>query len=83
MHWIEASGLIAVIRLDDLSRAVELATALVEGGIRVLEFTYTNRQAGRSRLGRERAMDATRRTTASLRHKRRCGTRSVLSSRRI
>src|SRR5690606_20066494 len=46
MHWIEESGLIAVIRLDDLSRAVELATALVEGGIRVLEFTYTNRQAG-------------------------------------
>ncbi len=46
MHWIEESGLIAVIRLDDLSSAISLAEALIEGGVRNLEFTYTNRQAG-------------------------------------
>lgn len=46
MHWIEESGLIAVIRLDDYERAVELAEALVAGGVRALEFTYTNREAG-------------------------------------
>lgn len=46
MHWIEEAGLVAVVRLDDLSGAVPLAEALVEGGVRVLEFTYTNRMAG-------------------------------------
>ena len=46
MRWIEEAGLIAVVRLGDLTRAVELATALVEGGVRELEFTYTNREAG-------------------------------------
>lgn len=46
MHWIEEAGLIAVIRLDDLSPAITLAEALIEGGIRNLEFTYTNPQAG-------------------------------------
>ncbi len=46
MHWIEEAGIVAVIRLDDLSRAVELAEALVEGGVTALEFTYTNREAG-------------------------------------
>ncbi len=46
VHWIEEAGLIAVIRLDDLTNAVQLAEALIEGGVRNLEFTYTNRQAG-------------------------------------
>lgn len=46
MHWIEAAGLVAVIRLDDLGSSVEVAEALVEGGVTVLEFTYTNREAG-------------------------------------
>ncbi len=36
---------IAIVRLDDLSEAVELGRALVEGGIRALEFTLTNRDA--------------------------------------
>jgi 2-dehydro-3-deoxyphosphogluconate aldolase/(4S)-4-hydroxy-2-oxoglutarate aldolase len=48
MHWIEETGLIAVIRLDDLGPAVELAEALLEGGVRVMEFTYTNREAGKA-----------------------------------
>lgn len=46
MHWIEEAGLIAVIRLDDLSESVSLSRALIEGGVRALEFTYTNRHAG-------------------------------------
>ncbi len=36
---------IAIVRLDDLSAAVEIGRALVEGGIRALEFTLTNRDA--------------------------------------
>ncbi|MDQ3855678.1 MAG: bifunctional 4-hydroxy-2-oxoglutarate aldolase/2-dehydro-3-deoxy-phosphogluconate aldolase [Chloroflexota bacterium] len=36
---------IAIVRLDDLSEAVGLARALLEGGLSVLEFTLTNRRA--------------------------------------
>lgn len=36
---------IAIIRLDDLSSAVELAEALLAGGLHVMEFTLTNRDA--------------------------------------
>jgi len=39
---IEADGVIAVVRLDDLSRAVPLTEALVAGGVRAVEFTFTN-----------------------------------------
>ena len=46
MHWVEEAGLVAVVRLADLSQAVPLAEALVAGGVNVLEFTYTNREAG-------------------------------------
>lgn len=46
MHWIEEAGLIAVIRLDDLSNAVKLAETLIQGGVSNLEFTYTNPRAG-------------------------------------
>lgn len=46
MHWIEQEKVIAVVRLDDLDGAVELAEAMVAGGVRSVEFTYTNRQAG-------------------------------------
>jgi len=46
VHWIEESGLIAVIRLDELSDAVTLAESLIEGGVTNLEFTYTNPRAG-------------------------------------
>jgi 2-dehydro-3-deoxyphosphogluconate aldolase/(4S)-4-hydroxy-2-oxoglutarate aldolase len=48
VHWIERSGIIAVIRLDDLSSAETLAEALIAGGIENLEFTYTNREAGKA-----------------------------------
>jgi 2-dehydro-3-deoxyphosphogluconate aldolase/(4S)-4-hydroxy-2-oxoglutarate aldolase len=42
---IEEDGVIAVVRLDDLSRAVPLTEALVAGGVRAVEFTFTNREA--------------------------------------
>lgn len=37
--------IVAIIRLDDLSSAIDLTLALVEGGIRALEFTLTNSEA--------------------------------------
>jgi 2-dehydro-3-deoxyphosphogluconate aldolase/(4S)-4-hydroxy-2-oxoglutarate aldolase len=43
---MEAAGVIAIVRLDDYSRAVDLTSALLAGGIDVVEFTYTNPAAG-------------------------------------
>jgi 2-dehydro-3-deoxyphosphogluconate aldolase/(4S)-4-hydroxy-2-oxoglutarate aldolase len=40
--YIETDGVIAVVRLDDLSRAAPLTEALVAGGVRAVEFTFTN-----------------------------------------
>ena len=37
--------LVAIIRLEDLSTAHDLVSAMVAGGIRVIEFTLTNSQA--------------------------------------
>jgi 2-dehydro-3-deoxyphosphogluconate aldolase/(4S)-4-hydroxy-2-oxoglutarate aldolase len=39
---IEQDGVVAVVRLDDLSRAVPLTEALVAGSVRAVEFTFTN-----------------------------------------
>ncbi len=43
---IEATGVIAIVRLDDYASAVDLVRALIDGGIDVIEFTYTNPKAG-------------------------------------
>lgn len=43
-----SSGVIAIVRLADYSAAVDTAQALLLGGISVVEFTYTNPQAGRA-----------------------------------
>jgi 2-dehydro-3-deoxyphosphogluconate aldolase/(4S)-4-hydroxy-2-oxoglutarate aldolase len=43
---VETQGVVAVVRLDDLSTAVNLARALIAGGISSIEFTYTNPRAG-------------------------------------
>jgi 2-dehydro-3-deoxyphosphogluconate aldolase/(4S)-4-hydroxy-2-oxoglutarate aldolase len=43
---MEAAGVIAIVRLDDYSNAMELVGALLDGGIDVVEFTYTNPAAG-------------------------------------
>ena len=40
--------LVAIVRLDDLSVAKELTTALVDGGIRAIEFTLTNPAAAQT-----------------------------------
>ncbi|CAN5716650.1 bifunctional 4-hydroxy-2-oxoglutarate aldolase/2-dehydro-3-deoxy-phosphogluconate aldolase [soil metagenome] len=39
---IERSGVVAVVRLDDLSDAVAVTQALVAGGVTNVEFTFTN-----------------------------------------
>jgi 2-dehydro-3-deoxyphosphogluconate aldolase/(4S)-4-hydroxy-2-oxoglutarate aldolase len=44
---IERDGVVAIVRLDDLSAAVPMTEALLRGGIRAVEFTFTNRLAAR------------------------------------
>lgn len=50
---IEEDGVVAVVRLDDLSEAVAIAKALLDGGVRAVEFTFTNRRAAEA-IGRVR-----------------------------
>ena len=45
LERIQATGVIAVIRLDDLSQAVNLSRALVAGGVNIIEFTLTTPDA--------------------------------------
>ena len=42
---VESTGVVAVVRLDDLGQAERLADALYAGGVRCIEFTLTNRKA--------------------------------------
>ena len=42
IETILESRLVAILRLDDLSTATQIAEALFHGGIRALEFTLTN-----------------------------------------
>jgi 2-dehydro-3-deoxyphosphogluconate aldolase/(4S)-4-hydroxy-2-oxoglutarate aldolase len=39
---LEQGGIVAIVRLDDLSAAVPLTQALARGGIGAIEFTFTN-----------------------------------------
>jgi 2-dehydro-3-deoxyphosphogluconate aldolase/(4S)-4-hydroxy-2-oxoglutarate aldolase len=45
---IEDYGVVAVVRLDDLASAVPLTEALIAGGVRAVEFTYTNPRASQA-----------------------------------
>ncbi|MCY4072589.1 MAG: bifunctional 4-hydroxy-2-oxoglutarate aldolase/2-dehydro-3-deoxy-phosphogluconate aldolase, partial [Chloroflexi bacterium] len=48
MNVLENMGkhkIVAIVRLDDLSTARHITEALVEGGIRAIEFTLTNSDA--------------------------------------
>jgi 2-dehydro-3-deoxyphosphogluconate aldolase/(4S)-4-hydroxy-2-oxoglutarate aldolase len=45
IQQILANKIVAVVRLDDYTRAVEVAQALVAGGVSVLEFTLTGHGA--------------------------------------
>jgi len=42
---IQDGHVVAVVRLDDLSKAVELTRALAAGGVTSVEFTFTNPRA--------------------------------------
>ncbi len=44
---IAANRIVAIVRLDDLSIAGDLTRALIDGGIRAIEFTLTNPEATR------------------------------------
>src|SRR5215217_4015387 len=55
---IEQDGVIAVVRLDDLSKAVPLTEALVAGGVRAVEFTFTNPAAGEAIAAASAALGA-------------------------
>ncbi len=45
-NLIEESGVVAVVRLDDLTQAVKVTEALASGGVTNVEFTFTNPAAG-------------------------------------
>ena len=45
LELVETTRLVAILRLDDLSTAVELSQALLAAGVLVQEFTLTNPQA--------------------------------------
>jgi 2-dehydro-3-deoxyphosphogluconate aldolase/(4S)-4-hydroxy-2-oxoglutarate aldolase len=45
---IQEHGIVAVVRLDDLAGAVPLTEALIAGGVRAVEFTFTNPKAGQA-----------------------------------
>jgi 2-dehydro-3-deoxyphosphogluconate aldolase/(4S)-4-hydroxy-2-oxoglutarate aldolase len=42
LEVIRVNRIIAIVRLNDLSAAIDLTHALLDGGIRVLEFTLSN-----------------------------------------
>lgn len=46
LEQLKNPGVVAIVRLDDYSSAVEMVRALQAGGIRAVEFTYTNPKAG-------------------------------------
>ena len=54
---VTSDGVVAIVRLDDLSGAVPLTRALAEGGIRAGEFTFTNRTAPRAIEAAREALD--------------------------
>lgn len=48
VRGIEESGVVAVVRLEDLSDAVNVARSLARGGVRGIEFTFTNPRAAQA-----------------------------------
>ena len=55
---ISAHKLVAIVRLDDLSIAKSLTGALIDGGIRAIEFTLTNPDAIRTIADIRRGVDS-------------------------
>jgi 2-dehydro-3-deoxyphosphogluconate aldolase / (4S)-4-hydroxy-2-oxoglutarate aldolase len=56
---VTADGVVAIVRLDDLSEAAPMTRAMAEGGIRAVEFTFTNRTAPRAIEAAREALDGT------------------------
>jgi len=46
--FLHEHGVIAVVRLEDLTSAIEVTRALVAGGVTAVEFTFTNPRAGQA-----------------------------------
>ncbi|HRA49016.1 MAG TPA: bifunctional 4-hydroxy-2-oxoglutarate aldolase/2-dehydro-3-deoxy-phosphogluconate aldolase [Thermomicrobiales bacterium] len=45
---VQDRGIVAVVRLDDLSTAVDVAQALIAGGVTAIEYTFTNPKAAQA-----------------------------------
>ena len=45
LDTLEKHKIVAIVRLDDLSTAAQITAALIDGGIRIIEFTLTNPDA--------------------------------------
>jgi 2-dehydro-3-deoxyphosphogluconate aldolase/(4S)-4-hydroxy-2-oxoglutarate aldolase len=56
---IHEHGIIAVVRLDDLSTAVDVARALIAGGVTAIEYTFTNPEAASAITNVRKAVGAT------------------------
>ena len=54
---IQKHKIVAIVRLDDLSTAQHITGALVEGGIRVIEFTLTNPDAVKTIAAMRKTVD--------------------------
>lgn len=58
LEIIDQNKIVAIVRLDDLSTARHITEALVEGGIRAIEFTLTNPEAVATIAAMRKAVDA-------------------------
>ena len=54
---IQKHKIVAIVRLDDLSTAQQISEALVEGGIRAIEFTLTNPDAVKTIAAMRKTVD--------------------------
>ncbi len=59
LEILERHKIVAIVRLDDLSTARHITEALVEGGIRAIEFTLTNPDAVSTIAAMRQTVDAT------------------------
>lgn len=66
LEIISAGRIVAILRLDDLTRADALVRSLLEGGIRAIEFTLTNPDAPRILTQLLESIDDFRHGTATL-----------------
>lgn len=58
LELMDKHKIVAIVRLDDLSTARHITEALVEGGIRAIEFTLTNPEALSTIAAMRKSVDA-------------------------